>query len=1472
MPFTSSKKKEREMRGKPFIFAAILIVLLSGLTASLSSASNISEADIFYLDPLREYAPGEIQSWYVRYQPDQKNALAQTARQLGGEVIYDLSIVDTLVINLPPQAIQSLSTSRAVAFYEPVPQHKLLEDGRSQFITDAPANAPASGRVEVVPWNIDQYQAREIWDQNFDGIVDPGAPTGEGVKFCIIDTGLWREHEDFDWSNITGFSQISGQAWDTDGNGHGTHVAGTANAVQNGIGVVGVAPGGMVLHIVKVFDNNGNWTGTSSLGAAAQNCRDNGGNVLSMSLGGPYSATEEAIFQALYDNNNILNIAAAGNSGNTTKSYPASYDAVISVAAIDRNEVVATFSQYPATSYNPNSPPANVEWDVVELSGGGVNVLSTWPAPPNTDVPRYEVNTVDGSNSAVNAIEGAANGSASNLLVDGGLCSSTNGAWSGRIVLCERGSVNFDVKVNNVRNSGGLAIILFNNEPGELAATCGGNCTQPSIPGVTMSQADGLDLRNNYLNTTVEVVSDNGSNCPTCVGGYNAISGTSMATPGVAAAVGFTWAACGGGNNPNVTNKDIRQLLRDTAKDLQGTHGNGGAYGAGWDRMTGWGLVQLKDALDLGTDRFGAANCPPVGQIQITPATADICTAVTPSFDFAVTIERGDFTGNYNMSANNLPAGASGSFSPNPILNPGSATTFTLSGLNNAAAGSHAVTIIATDASDPANQSQGLLPINLTHQPPGAPVLMAPANGSSGATIAPQFTWNAIVGASSYAIVIATDAAFSNIVDSATGLTDPNYTPASPLAYATVYYWRVYAVNACGDGAASGAFSFTTMDEPSEIIACNANAITIPSSGAAVPYPSAITVIGAASELDSVKVHLYGLNHAWPDDIDILLVGPAGQNLIIMSDAGGSASLTNVNLTFDDAAAAQLPDSSQIVSGVYRPTNYGAGDTFPAPAPAPSAATQLSLFNGTDPNGQWQLFVVDDAAGDSGSISGGWCVEIVASDPLAPPSIMIDPVSVVGGQTPDVQANHPLTITNAGEADLIWTIDEALPAAILSAPSWATVSRQSGSSEQEAPSAYAPLANFNEGFDNVASLPGWATQNNPDSPGTTAWFQGVDTIFPAHSGAPTSYIAANFNNTGGSQISNWLMTPQVNFTPSSSISFWTRGTGSTFPDRLQVRVSTAGASVNVGATPGSVGDFTNLELDINPTLTAGGYPAVWTQYTIDLSGYAGASGRVAFRYYVPTSAGPAGNNSDYIGIDTVEFVETISVCDAPTDLPWLAVSSGGGAIGGGGSAALTVTFDSTGLTDGAYNGTLCVNSNDPTTPRVEVPVTLTVESLAEQIIELQAGWNIISSHIMPDNPDMAAVMAAVADDLILVKNGTGQFYVPGVFNGIGDWQWSEGYLVQMAAPRSLIIVGETMPENAPITLGVGWRAITYLPAAPMDAADALASINGSFGLVKNSAGQFYVPGVFNGIGALMPGQGYLIQMTAEDTLIYPAGD
>jgi subtilisin-like proprotein convertase family protein len=141
----------------------------------------------------------------------------------------------------------------------------------------------------------------------------------------------------------------------------------------------------------------------------------------------------------------------------------------------------------------------------------------------------------------------------------------------------------------------------------------------------------------------------------------------------------------------------------------------------------------------------------------------------------------------------------------------------------------------------------------------------------------------------------------------------------------------------------------------------------------AVTYPSTITVSDLAGKtITKLNVTLNGFSHTWPDDAEILLVGPTGTNIVLLSDTGGGFDATGLSITFDDSAAGTAPDSAPLASGVYRPSDGAGSPTFPSPAPVASAATALSAFNGTDPNGVWRLYIADDEGGDAGSISGGW--------------------------------------------------------------------------------------------------------------------------------------------------------------------------------------------------------------------------------------------------------------------------------------------------------------------------------------------------------------------------------------------------------------------------------------------------------------------------------------------------------------------
>ncbi len=213
--------------------------------------------------------------------------------------------------------------------------------------------------------------------------------------------------------------------------------------------------------------------------------------------------------------------------------------------------------------------------------------------------------------------------------------------------------------------------------------------------------------------------------------------------------------------------------------------------------------------------------------------------------------------------------------------------------------------------------------------------------------------------------------------------------------------------------------SFTQTVDPSATIAgrwCNAEAIVIPASGGgpAGLYPSPITVTGVGDTTTNVTVELRGINHPWPTDLDVLLVGPTGTNLVVMSDVGGRAGTppTGANVTFADEANSGI---TFVDRGIYRPTDLDESwelpDIWPAPAPAPSAATTLAGFNGADPNGTWNLYVVDDNDVTAGTIRYGWCLNVAATQSTVTsvaaspnPSLLGQPVTltatVTGGDDP----------------------------------------------------------------------------------------------------------------------------------------------------------------------------------------------------------------------------------------------------------------------------------------------------------------------------------------------------------------------------------------------------------------------------------------------------------------------------------------
>ena len=201
--------------------------------------------------------------------------------------------------------------------------------------------------------------------------------------------------------------------------------------------------------------------------------------------------------------------------------------------------------------------------------------------------------------------------------------------------------------------------------------------------------------------------------------------------------------------------------------------------------------------------------------------------------------------------------------------------------------------------------------------------------------------------------------------------------------------WSLYVVDDASNssGSINSGWSLTITTDGAPATFTNASYIGLHDIlETSAPYGTAINVSGVSGVISDINVTINGLTHTRADDIDILLVSPNGKGVIVMSDAGGN-SVSNVNITFDDAGPS-FPGT--VTSGTFKPVDLSSdGDVFPAPAPLRpyhnGNGNQLSNFNGFSPNGNWQLFVVDDNPANSGSISGGWSLDITTI-PVPPPA------------------------------------------------------------------------------------------------------------------------------------------------------------------------------------------------------------------------------------------------------------------------------------------------------------------------------------------------------------------------------------------------------------------------------------------------------------------------------------------------------
>jgi subtilisin len=291
-------------------------------------------------------------------------------RRAGGSVEYVYHLVPAIAATVPETAVEHLKANPNVIRVEP--------DILGHAVDIELSNS----------WGVEKIGA---------GTVHDGGNKGTDVKIAIIDSGVDYNHPDLDGNYAGGDDFIEPDGDSMDVYGHGTHVAGTACAEDNGngvdddtgkFGVVGVAPE-CALYSLRVLDDDG-WGYASQTIAAMEWAVEKGMQVANLSLG--WDRDPGATFQSAFDNAwaaGLIIVAAAGNNGNPPGRgdnviYPARYDSVIAVAATDGADRRATFSS---------------TGDLVELAAPGVSVYSTWndgtgyydPAP----VCRDEANELD---------------------------------------------------------------------------------------------------------------------------------------------------------------------------------------------------------------------------------------------------------------------------------------------------------------------------------------------------------------------------------------------------------------------------------------------------------------------------------------------------------------------------------------------------------------------------------------------------------------------------------------------------------------------------------------------------------------------------------------------------------------------------------------------------------------------------------------------------------------------------------------------------------------------------------------------------------------------------------------------------------------------------------------------------------------------------------------------------------------------
>lgn len=422
-----------------------------------------------------------------------------------------------------------------------------------------PAAQATPFRAQVTPWNVTMVNAPAVWR----------ATRGAGVKVAVLDTGMDEQHADLIANYRGGYDFVHNDPIPddetTESYMHGTLMAGVIAAADNGVGLVGVAPQAEI-YALKIFGSDEK-AHASAVIAAIDWAIANGIDVLSCSFGGDTRSTlEEAAYRKAIDAGMVI-VASTGNDARVGVAYPAAYDGVIAVGAVDERRAHASFSnrgsQIDFVAPGVDVPSTGITGKVTTgalLFGDGGYLLGSWLS----GALGTEVNA---------ALFDAAQGGVSDF----------SGGAANAIAIVDRGLVRNDDRVANARAAGAAAIVFVNNEPGPCAMHIQANAANP--PAICVPQAGGAALRARAAQTaTFGLYADD----------YKHTTGTSPATPHIAAAAALLLAL--------KRDVDVEQALKDSVVDL-------GA--AGWDESFGHGLIDVGAAArKVAPERFVASSGP----------------------------------------------------------------------------------------------------------------------------------------------------------------------------------------------------------------------------------------------------------------------------------------------------------------------------------------------------------------------------------------------------------------------------------------------------------------------------------------------------------------------------------------------------------------------------------------------------------------------------------------------------------------------------------------------------------------------------------------------------------------------------------------------------------------------------------------------------------------------------------------------